>query len=162
MPSAKWRPFCFNLNVSKQQPFTQFGPIIAYRQVSNIRRTLVGNKTVDHSDVVGASPVGAAPTTSSFSTSHLASLDWAKTTARREEKHLILGIWCILYLRFYGNQIQHNFTLCKSQNYIRLWTKHKNTPHISPSWTNHMVSIVFWRNMIILMAWCKTAVTPVL
>ena len=39
-----------------------------YCQVSNIRRTLVGNKIVDHSDVVGASPVGAAPTTSSFST----------------------------------------------------------------------------------------------
>ena len=39
-----------------------------YRKTSNIRRTLVGNKIVDHSDVVGASPVGAAPTTSSFST----------------------------------------------------------------------------------------------
>ena len=38
------------------------------RKVSNISRTLVGNKIVDHSDVVGASPVGAAPTTSSFST----------------------------------------------------------------------------------------------
>ena len=37
-----------------------------YRQVSNIRRTLVGNKIVDNSDVVGASPVGAAPTTSSL------------------------------------------------------------------------------------------------
>ena len=36
--------------------------------ISNIRRTLVGNKIVDHSDVVGASPAGAAPTTSSFST----------------------------------------------------------------------------------------------
>ena len=35
------------------------------RQVSNIRRTLVDNKIVDHSDVVGAAP---APTTSSFST----------------------------------------------------------------------------------------------
>ena len=40
----------------------------AYRQVSNISRTLVGNKIVDNSDVVGASPVGAAPTTSSLST----------------------------------------------------------------------------------------------
>ena len=40
---------------------------VYYRQVSNIRHTL-GNKIVDHSDVVGASPVGAAPTTSSFST----------------------------------------------------------------------------------------------
>ena len=39
-----------------------------YRKVSNIRRILVGNKIVDHSDVVGASPVSAAPTTSSFST----------------------------------------------------------------------------------------------
>ena len=28
--------------------------------------TLVGNKIVDHSGVVGASPVGAVPTTSSF------------------------------------------------------------------------------------------------
>ena len=37
------------------------------RKVSNIRSTLVGNKIVDHSDVVGASPVGAAPTSSSFS-----------------------------------------------------------------------------------------------
>ena len=38
-----------------------------YCQTSNIRHTLVGNKIADHSDVVGASPVGAAPTTSSFS-----------------------------------------------------------------------------------------------
>ena len=39
-----------------------------YRKTSNISRTLVGNEIVDKSDVVGASPVGAAPTTSSFST----------------------------------------------------------------------------------------------
>ena len=39
-----------------------------YRQIYNISRTLVGNNIVDHSDVVGVSPVGAAPTTSSFST----------------------------------------------------------------------------------------------
>ena len=39
-----------------------------YRKTSSISRTLVGNKIVDNSDVVGASPVGAAPTTSSFST----------------------------------------------------------------------------------------------
>ena len=41
---------------------------VTYRQVSNIRYTLVGNKIVDASDVVGAAPVSAAPTTSSFST----------------------------------------------------------------------------------------------
>ena len=38
------------------------------RKTSNISRTLVGTKIVDNSDVVGASSVGAAPTTSSFST----------------------------------------------------------------------------------------------
>ena len=68
-----------------------------YRQVSNIRRTLLGNKFVDHSDVVGASPVGAAPTTSSFSTYRLASLDWTKTTSRRGEEHLNLVIWYVWY-----------------------------------------------------------------
>ena len=41
---------------------------IKYRQTSNIRHTLVGNKIIDQLDVAGASPVGAAPTTSSFST----------------------------------------------------------------------------------------------
>ena len=68
-----------------------------YRQTSNIIRTLVGNKIVDHSDVVGASPVGAAPTTSSFSTYYLAPVDSAKTTARRDEKDLSFGIRCALY-----------------------------------------------------------------
>ena len=39
-----------------------------YHQTSNISCTLVGDKIVDHSDVVGASPVVAAPTTYSFAT----------------------------------------------------------------------------------------------
>ena len=45
-----------------------FDIFLSYRQTSNIRYTLAGKQIVDHSDVVGASPVGAAPTTSSFST----------------------------------------------------------------------------------------------
>ena len=36
---------------------------IYYLRTSNINWTLVGNEIVDHSDVVGASPVHAAPTT---------------------------------------------------------------------------------------------------
>ena len=32
----------------------------------DIPRASVGNKIIDYSDVVGASPVGTAPTTSSF------------------------------------------------------------------------------------------------
>ena len=39
-----------------------------YCQTSDIRRTLVGNTIVDHSDLVEALPVSAAPTTSSLST----------------------------------------------------------------------------------------------
>ena len=68
-----------------------------YRKISNIRRTLVGNKIVDHSDVVGASPVGAAPTTSSFSTWHLASRNSAQTAASQYENLLSVGMWCVLY-----------------------------------------------------------------
>ena len=66
--------------------------VLQYRKTSHISRTLVGNKIVDNSDVVGASPVGAAPTTSSFSTLHLASMDGTKTTARLYKKHLNFGI----------------------------------------------------------------------
>ena len=40
---------------------------LTYRQIYNIRRALAGNKIVDHPDVVGASPIGGAPTVSSFS-----------------------------------------------------------------------------------------------
>ena len=39
-----------------------------YRQTSNTSRTSIGNILVDNSDVVGALPVGAAPTTPSLST----------------------------------------------------------------------------------------------
>ena len=39
-----------------------------YRETSDISRTWVDNKFADHPDVVWASPVGAAPTTSSFPT----------------------------------------------------------------------------------------------
>ena len=64
---------------------------VYYRKTSNISRISVGDEIVDNSDVVGASPVGAAPTTSSFSTQHLASMDWVKTTARVYKKHLNSG-----------------------------------------------------------------------
>ena len=88
-------------SLTKSQLFK--GPLI-YRQVSNIRCTLVGNKIVDHSGAVGASPVGAAPITSSFSAQHLASIDYTKATARRHFKfgnlvHLILEI--LRYMHMY-------------------------------------------------------------
>ena len=57
-----WSDFAENKHDHTQE-FSQ-----SNRETSNIRRTLVGNKIVNHSDVDGASTVGAAPTTSSFST----------------------------------------------------------------------------------------------
>ena len=84
-------------------PFTTRSIIIFdYCQTSNIRHTFVGNTIVDHSDVVGASPVGAASTTSSFSTQHLVSICCTKTTAKRDTKHLSFEIWCTLYWRIYS------------------------------------------------------------
>ena len=68
-----------------------------YHKTSNISRTLVGNKILDHSDAVGASPVGTATTTSPFSTQHLASRDSARTAARQYENLLSVGICCVLY-----------------------------------------------------------------
>ena len=60
----------------------------SYIQSSNIKRTLVGYKIVDHPDVDAASPVGAAPTTSSFSTQHPASMDWAETKLPNETRNI--------------------------------------------------------------------------
>ena len=64
---------CSDYTHTNQNHFTGSGvPVMLprgiYRKTSNISRTLVSNEIVDNSDVVGASPAGAAPTTSSFST----------------------------------------------------------------------------------------------
>ena len=45
------------------------------------RTLLVGNDIVDYPNVVGALPVGPTPTTFSFLTKHVASMDWANITA---------------------------------------------------------------------------------
>ena len=108
--AAHWQPFvkgtvthCQSLVDSiykwlvMQRVLQHHDVITNYLQNSNIRRTLVGNKIFDHSDVVGALPVGAAPTSSSYLILHIASMDWAKTTARRDKKHFIFGIWCDSY-----------------------------------------------------------------
>ena len=68
-------------------------PVLTYRQTSHISRNLVGYKLVDHADLVGASPVGAAPTMFFVDLAPgFNGLD--KTAARRIEKHynfLIFG-----------------------------------------------------------------------
>ena len=61
-----------------------FHCIYMYCQISNISGTS-NNKIVDHSDVAGTSTVRTVPTTSSLLTYYMASMDWAKTTSRRDE-----------------------------------------------------------------------------
>ena len=79
-----------------------------YRKTSNISRTLVGNKIVDNSDVVGVSPVGDAPTTSSLST-------WLQWTGRRQLQDdtrniLVLGFGATYTTGFTVN-VSHGFIL---------------------------------------------------
>ena len=81
MSSTKRRPCHFELNefniVAIIGNMKYICIFCHYRQVSNIRRTWVGNEIVDHSDVVGASPVGAAPTHSPLNT-------WLQYIVRRQ------------------------------------------------------------------------------
>ena len=86
----------FNFKITATSSRDQW---VNYHQTSNTSHTLVGNKIIDHSDVIGASPVGADPTTSSFSTQHLR-FQWIgqRQTARRDKKH---SVWqfCVSYIR---------------------------------------------------------------
>ena len=67
-------PFLYFYNyetTAKEKPDMACFKIAAYNtyhETSNISRTLVGNKILDHSEAVGAWPLDAAPTTVSFST----------------------------------------------------------------------------------------------
>ena len=84
-----------------------------YHQVCNIKRTFVGNKKVGHSDVIGTSTVSAAPTTSSFLTQHLASMDSAKSTARRDEKHVFkFGVFILEVWRIFSKNLPEILSVC--------------------------------------------------
>ena len=63
-----WRPYCFKtISLHKLQGLRQWKKTLhMYRQTSYISCKLVSHTLVDRSDVFGASPVGAAPTTSSL------------------------------------------------------------------------------------------------
>ena len=107
-------------------------------QPSNISCTLVGNKLVDHSDVVGASPVSAAPTTSACSILHLASMDWAETTARQDEKQLSSGIWCTVYYRFYGTYSSSLLHTDQNKQIPRHWIAMRWSHNISLAIVNKL------------------------
>ena len=105
-------PYCKHVQHSLFTPLLLSMP-------SNISYTFVAYKIVGHPDVAGASPVGAAPTTSVFSTWHMASMDWAKTTARWDEKHFSFGI--------YGAHIRGLMVCCGTT-----WLKIGDKPLLEP------------------------------
>ena len=88
-----------------------------YHQTSNITRTLVGNDIVDHSDVVGESPVSAVPATSSLWTEQLYC---AKTAARRDEQHFSFGIWYLILEIWRYYEKKQNIIIQTSRRPIRL------------------------------------------
>ena len=71
------------------------------------------------------SPVGAAPTTSSLSTWHLASICFTKTTASRDEKHLSFGVGAT-YIRDFT--VAHIFLsmIAMIMNELYSWTRTLN------------------------------------
>ena len=114
-----------------------------HRQTTNISRTLVGNMIVDylvgnmivhHSGVVGASPVGSVPTTSSFSTEHLASMDWATAIARQDTfefldlVRLMLETWWYIFQSrvahfvLHSSLLQPDWLIWKQGNFVMRWT----------------------------------------
>ena len=103
-----------------------------YYQTSNIRGTLV-DWFVDNTDVIVALPISAAPTTSSVSTKHLAPMDWAKTTAWRDEKHVAFEIWQS-YIR--------GLTVCLAH-----W----------PYWSRYAWHQGTWATLVQVMAQCQQA-----
>ena len=72
---TEWLSDKFEQIVNSYAPGDAIWQHRTYCHISNTNSTLVGNTNVDHPDVVGASPDGAAPTADSFSTWHLASMD---------------------------------------------------------------------------------------
>ena len=64
-----------------------------YRQTSNMKFTLVGNVIVDHSNVVGASPVGAASSTSSFSSFLNTGFQWIGQRQLQNQTRNIYVLW---------------------------------------------------------------------
>ena len=63
-----------------------------YRQTSSIRHTLVGTTIIDHSDVVGAAPVGAAPTQLHLHSELNIWLQWILQRHLQDEKRYILAL----------------------------------------------------------------------
>ena len=74
--------------------------ISTYHETSNISRTIISNKIVDHSDVVGAWPVGVVPTHTSIFDLTTGFNGLGKDNCKTRGETSNLGIWCVIYKRF--------------------------------------------------------------
>ena len=98
------------------------------RQISNISRTLVGKKLIDHSYVVGASPVGAVPTTSSLSTLTPGFNELGKNNWKTRRETFELWDFVLLILDVYGNLSvcwHVGQTFAETNFYVAHWVVHK-------------------------------------
>ena len=77
------------LNHSRTVPYNE-----KYHQTSNIIRTLLSNTFAYHSDVVEATPVGTAPTTSQL---HLLTLYWVIMQNKMQSKGMHIRVIFIFY-----------------------------------------------------------------
>ena len=103
-----------------------------YCQISNVSCTLIGNKIVHHSDEVGAAPVAAAPTTSSFSMQHLASIDLGNNNCKTRQE--IFKFW-----GFGASYIRRNSKMLKTHFGI------KQNHHSNITWVSwHLKSLATW------------------
>ena len=97
--------FHYNYETNHLKKITYYLSTVCH-QTSGIGRTLVGNKLLDHSDVVETSPVGAAPTTSSCLHSRLNTLfQWVEQRQLQDATiRETLSFWnlCDLYQMFDG------------------------------------------------------------
>ena len=114
--------------------------------ISNISRALVGNKLADHSDVVGASPVGAVPTTSSYSMFTLLLLlqMWVNKKCISFDSFYLLFILAVMLTGFILNEVKPPYnTICYStasniagygmcMTNTDQTTNSQSTPHTSP------------------------------
>ena len=109
-----------------------------------MRCTIVGNKIVDHSDVVGVSPVGAAPTTSSQLHSSLNT--WLQYIA---QKQLQAETRNIQVLGFGATYIR-DFTvvIIKSSSLNILWHFIKGVNIGEITWLHHLWMVYIYNHFI--------------
>ena len=77
-------------------------------------------------------------------------MDWVKSTARRDEKHLSFGIWSLLYKRFDGNFKSIIFKLIILNTVLGTWCKIVLSC-VPQNLTNQKLALVQ------IMAWCHQA-----